>query len=117
MNESFVFDTYALIEIIKGNKNYKIYTNEKIVINNFIFSELCYVLFREGYPNTEKWLGKFMKYIFSVKSDIIKDAMYFRVKNKKQNMSITDCISYFMAKDLGIRFLTGDKEFEKLENV
>lgn len=32
-------------------------------------------------------------------------------------MSMTDCISYFMAKDLEIKFLTGDKEFENLDYV
>ena len=41
--------------------------------------------------------------------------MKFRVMNK--NMSMTDCISYMQAKELGIKFLTGDKEFEDLENV
>ena len=43
--------------------------------------------------------------------------MKFRYNNKKKEMSMTDCISYFMAKELGIKFLTGDKEFENLENV
>jgi len=43
--------------------------------------------------------------------------MEFRVQNIKKDTSITDCISYFMAKNLGIKFLTGDKEFENLENV
>ena len=43
--------------------------------------------------------------------------MNFRYNNKQRNLSSTDCISYFMAKDLGIKFLTGDKEFSNFENV
>ena len=43
--------------------------------------------------------------------------MEFRYKNKKKKLSMTDCISYFQAKELGIKFLTGDKEFQNLENV
>ncbi len=30
---------------------------------------------------------------------------------------MTDCIGYIFAKQLGIKFLTGDKEFENLDNV
>ena len=43
--------------------------------------------------------------------------MEFRVEHKKQNLSMTDCISYIMSKNLGIKFLTGDKQFQNLENV
>ncbi len=114
---SYLFDTYAIIEIIKGNLNYKIYLDEEIIINNFIFAELCYILLREKYPNANIYLDKHSKFIVSVKPALIKEAMLFRFENKSKNLSITDCISYFMAKELGIKFLTGDKEFEKLENV
>ena len=30
---------------------------------------------------------------------------------------MTDCIGYIIAKRLGMKFLTGDKEFEGFENV
>ena len=43
--------------------------------------------------------------------------MEFRVKNIKKDISITDYVGYFMAKNLGVKFLTGDKEFENFENV
>ena len=35
----------------------------------------------------------------------------------KRNVSMTDCVGYILAKQLGIKFLTGDKEFEHLDNV
>ncbi|MCF7910147.1 PIN domain-containing protein [Candidatus Pacearchaeota archaeon] len=113
----FVFDTYALIEIIRGNKNYLPYLEHKMIINNFIFAEICYVFFRNNFPNPEKILSKYTKYLVSIKPDVIRDAMEFRLKNKKKKLSMTDCISYFMARDLGIKFLTGDKEFEDFEGV
>ena len=40
--------------------------------------------------------------------------MEFRLKWKDRKVSMTDCIGYVMAKRLGIKFLTGDKEFEKI---
>ena len=117
MTETFLYDTYAIIEIIKGNKNYENYADEDIVINNFIFAELCWNLIKEGYPNPEEYLEEYTKFIASIKPSLIKKAMVFRYKNKKKNLSMTDCISYFQAEELGIKFLTGDKEFENLENV
>ncbi len=116
-NDTFLFDNYALIEIISGNINYKEYIDKKIIINDFIFAELCYVLTRENYPNSKEYLDRYAKFIIHASPDAIKNAMIFRFVNKKKGMSITDCISYFMAKELGIKFLTGDKEFESLNNV
>ena len=43
--------------------------------------------------------------------------MQFRLSWKDRGVSITDCVGYIMAKKLGIKFLTGDKEFEKLDGV
>ncbi len=43
--------------------------------------------------------------------------MQFRLKWKDRKVSIPDCIGYVMAKNLDIKFLTGDKEFEGLDNV
>jgi len=43
--------------------------------------------------------------------------MTFRALNKKRNLSYVDCIGYIIAKQRNIKFLTGDKEFEYMENV
>ncbi|MBU0466370.1 MAG: PIN domain-containing protein [Nanoarchaeota archaeon] len=113
----YIFDTYAIIEIIRGNPNYKPYLDEGIIINDFIFSELCYNLIKIDYPKKEYYLEKYEEFISQVDPEIIKEAMQFSYKNKKKKMSMTDCVSYVMAKELEIKFLTGDKEFERLNNV
>ena len=117
MTSRYLFDTYAIMEIIEGNKNYKGYLDSDVVINNFIFAELCYVLFRDKDKKAKEHLSKYSKYIISVKPEWIEEAMQFRLKWKDRGVSITDCIGYVMAKKIGIKFLTGDKEFEKMENV
>ncbi len=117
MIDTLLFDTYAIIEIIEGNERFKNYLDKKIIVNEFIFAELCYILIRKNYPNAETYLSKYTKYIIYAHPSIIKNAMEFRFKNKERKMSMTDCISYMQAKELGIKFLTGDKEFEDLENV
>ncbi|MEN9625821.1 MAG: hypothetical protein RL557_149 [archaeon] len=116
-DDIFVFDTYAIVEIIEGNKKYEHYLDKEILINSFIFAEICYFLIRKGYPNADEYLDRYKKFIFDIDSDIIKKAMDFRYRNKHTEMSMTDCISYIQAKELGIRFLTGDKEFENMEHV
>lgn len=116
-DDTYVYDNYALIEIISGNEKYNDYLDKKMIINDFIFAELCYVLKRDNYKNSEKIIERFAEFIVHVNPDVINKAMIFRFSNKDKRMSMTDCISYFMSKDLGIKFLTGDKEFEFRENV
>ena len=117
MTFDYVFDTYALMEIIQGNNSYFPYINSSFVINNFIFAELCYNLFKDKDKNAKQHIAKFAKYIGSVKPEWIEEAMEFRLKWKDRKVSITDCVGYIMAKNLEIKFLTGDKEFEDMENV
>lgn len=117
IENSFVYDTYAIIEIIEGNEKYKEFLDKKIIINSFIFAELCYILIRKKYPNASNCLDKYKEFIVSIDPDLIKEAMIFKYENKKNRLSMTDCISYIMAKELGIKFLTGDKEFEDLDCV
>ena len=117
MRDSFVFDTYALIEILNKNPNYEKFLDKGIIVNEFIFAEYCYTLFKNKVKNAEKYIEEIKPAIVSVSPELIKDAMSFRLDNKKKKMSMTDCISYLMAKEFDIEFLTGDKEFEKLEKV
>lgn len=115
--QKFLFDTYAILEIIDGNPLYLKYIDSEIVINDFIFAELCYKLIREKAPNQDSYLKKHAPFIVHAESEVIKEAMQFRIDNLRKNLSMTDCISYCLANRLGIKFLTGDKEFEGMENV
>ena len=114
----YVFDTYALLEIIAGNPSYAKYLSSEIIINEFIFAELCYKIIRErGIETANFYVDKYKNYISSLNHEIIKEAMLFRVKHKSKNLSAPDCISYVMALKLNIKFLTGDKEFQNMANV
>mgnify|MGYP001614774557 FL=1 len=115
---SYVYDTYALIEIIDGNPNYIKYTEQKIIINEFVLTELCVAFLRKNNKELAfQYVDKFAPFVVSVNKEVIKKAMVFRLNNQKKNLSSTDCIGYFLAKDFEIKFLTGDKEFKNMENV
>ena len=114
----YFFDTYAIIEIIEGNPKYEPYLESDVIINNFTFAELCYNLLKdETLKQPEIYTKKYSKCIMSVNPEWIEEAMKFRINWKDRKVSVPDCIGYVMAKKLDIKFLTGDKEFEKSENV
>ena len=117
MTFDYLFDTYAIMEIIEGNEKYICYLDSDFVINNFIFSELCYNLHKDKDKSARLHLDKYSQHIASVKPEWIEEAMRFRLKWKDRGVSITDCVGYVMASKLGVKFLTGDKEFEKMDNV
>lgn len=117
MTETFLYDTYALVELLNKNPNYKEYADKDIIINDFIFAEFCYQLTKGNEKNKNELLNEVETAMIYPSQETIKKAMEFRYKNKKKKLSMTDCISYFMSKDLGIKFLTGDREFENLDNV
>lgn len=118
MNENvFVYDTYALIEILNRNHSYENYLGKTAIINNFIFAEFCYNLIKDKVKNREDYIEEMKSAVVSVEPETLVKAMEFRYKNKKRKLSMTDCVSYIMARELGVKFLTGDKEFENLEGV
>ena len=116
-NETFLYDTYALIELLNKNKYYENYADKDIVINEFIYAEFCYQMHVLNVVNPQQYLDEVKPAVIKPTLETIKKAMDFRYKNKKNKMSMTDCVSYIMAQELEIKFLTGDKEFENLENV
>ena len=117
--KTFFFDTYALYEIIEGGKNYKKYTkNIAIVTTKLNLMELFYgLLIRYDEKTANNFYEKFLSYCTGIEDNIIKKAMIFRALNKKRNLSYVDYIGYILAKQRNVKFLTGDKEFENMDNV
>ena len=75
MTSKYLFDTYAIIEILKGRPSYSLFVDSECVINNFIFAELCYNLFLIKEHNAKDYINKYSKFISSVNPDWIKEAM------------------------------------------
>ncbi len=112
------FDSYAFFEILKGNKNYKKYGALGIVTTKLNMFELYFGVLREtDVEEAEKVIQKYFTFVVDFDEDVIKEAAKLKILLNKRNVSMTDCIGYCLAKQLGIKFLTGDKQFEKMENV
>lgn len=116
--EIFFFDSYAIAEIIKGNGNYLKYASSIIIITKLNLFEIYYGILRDGTEyDADLFIEKYKKYVIDYSEDVIKDAARLKFEHRKRNLSMADCVGYCVAKKWGVKFLTGDKEFEHMENV
>lgn len=117
--ENYFFDTYALYEIVEGNPNYARFTKGVgLVTTRLNLMEFYYAMLKEyGRETADKYYGFFVEYAVEVDDETIKQAMVFKWLNKSKRLSYVDCVGYMLAKKRGIKFLTGDKEFEDMEQV
>ncbi len=118
MTEAFLLDTYALVEIIKGNKNYTRYLDGRLATTRLNLMELYYSLLRDFDVSTaNKFYGFFLQFVLEIEDDVIKEAMVFKLANRQEKLSYVDCVGYIMSLSHGIKFLTGDQKFNRKDNV
>ena len=117
--KTYFFDTYAFYEIINGNPAYKNYEKEIAIITSKLnLMELHYgMLLLHGKEKADEYYEKFLEFTVEIEDEIIKMANYFRAEYRKRKLSYVDCIGYTIAKLRNIKFLTGDMQFQDLENV
>src|SRR3989338_3124770 len=118
--EIYFFDSYALVEIIKGSESYKAYKDKKIITTLLNLMELHYSVMRDlGMEKAVKFFEELKEFTIEFSETDILNANYFRYKQNKtgKNISYIDALGYVISLKKGIKFLTGDNEFEQLENV
>ncbi len=115
---TFFFDSYALVELYEGNQNYAKFEDIKAVTSYFNIYETYYIL-RKKYPerDLEEYLKQLKRISINLKFSWITKAVEFRLEHRKNEFSYADCLGYVMAKDLNIKFLTGDNQFKTMPNV
>ena len=119
----YFFDTYALQEVEEGNENYAAYSGELgIVTTKLNLMELYHNYFKlNGVDAAELSFEHFKDFCLDISDDVFKEGAIMRAQlkkeSKKSNVSYVDCIGYVIAKKLKIKFLTGDREFEGMDNV
>ena len=113
------FDSYALIEIYQGNEKFDRYKKVKIITSYFHIYETYYSLIRNGYKELEikEFFDHLKKFCIQLDFKWIPEAVNFRLKYKSKDLSYADCLGYIISKNMNVKFLTGDKEFESIQNV
>lgn len=113
-------DTYSIIEIDKGNPNYKNYILEPVnaitTIFNLIEVYFIYIKIHEE-KDADRIYDIAKPMVVPIDDSIIKSAMNFKLAHHKKRYSIADCIGYVTALKFEAKFLTGDYAFKGLENV
>jgi predicted nucleic acid-binding protein len=118
MNETLFFDTYAIIEIIKGNANYDKYKECGKITSMLNLLELYYALLKDyGEKTAAEYFDIFLPFIIPYNEETIKHAAKFRFKNIKNKFSYIDSLGYIIALENSVKFLTGDPHFEGMPNV
>lgn len=119
MVKKFYFDTYASIEISKGNPRYEPYKEGiKVILNNLNLLEFTYFLIREGKANYVKEIfNNFSKFNVDYDEETLIKSAEMKFKFSKDKLSFIDCIGYNLAKKNNAKFLTGDEKFKHKENV
>lgn len=116
--EIYFLDTYALVEIVYGNENYLRFKKAKCLVTIFNLMELHYRLLQDhGDEQAREKTVQFSKWLFRFEILDIFEANLFRRANLAKKLSFTDCLGYIISKNKKIRFVTGDKQFENMDNV
>ncbi len=116
--DSYFFDSYAIMEIVKENPDYSNYADSNIVLTKLNIFEIFYnILIQQGEEKASEIVEEIFPYAIDFTLEDIKEAAKMKLKFKERKLSMTDCIGYILAKRIGTKFLTGDKEFKDLDNV
>lgn len=116
MSKLYFFDTYAFIEVIRGNTAYVRFEDENIMTSIFNLAELNYILKKEmPYERADAYIAQYEQLLMDVTVQDVKKAMTLKSKHRK--LSIPDSIGYTMAQNYGAVFVTGDSDFTGFKNV
>jgi predicted nucleic acid-binding protein len=115
----YFFDTYAIIEYLKGNKQYRKYFKKDLGITTKLNLMELYYSYIDNEDFADEVYNSYLSIAVEITDDQIKKAMRLRkdLKDKRLDISYVDAIGYHLSFEMGIRFLTGDREFSSLPNV
>jgi uncharacterized protein len=118
MDVGYFLDSYAIYEMLDGNRAYEGYSSNENRTSIMNVAEIYYRILLDSDESVadEKTIPLF-PFVVPIKSLTVKTAMIFRLKNKKKKFSYADCLGYALAKEHGLKFLTGDIQFKGLPNV
>jgi len=97
---------------------YFLQIHHMLITTKFNLVELYYHFLHDYNKDVaDKYFEVYSKILVPITNSCIKTAMEFKLKYKKEKVSYVDCIGHALAKELGIKFLTGDQKFKDKENV
>ena len=112
------FDTYAIIEVTKGNESYEKFKDLIIITSVLNVGEMYQITLRKhGKDEADEWYKNSNLELLEISPEVIIRAIYFRFINKIRNISLVDAVGYILSLKHNLKFLTGDNQFRDLPNV
>ena len=113
------YDTYTLYAIATGEESYKDFVKGFSIITTLMnLYELYYVLIKDNRKDLAKeFFNHLINNCVDIKPDDVKGAAELRFEEIRRKLSYLDCLGYIVAKNRGVKFLTGDAGFDGLSNV
>ena len=92
--------------------------NQDFVITDLTMAEFYSILYRQNEEIAAlEWNHKLHAYCRAVSKEILIKSLKYRIDNKKENLSIFDCVGYIYALENNMKFVTGDSAFRNKEGV
>lgn len=114
----YFFDSYAIIALAESDIAYDKYQGIEIVTIVLNVGEIYQIVLRkQGKEPADTWFKKINFKLLEITPEIIVEAVYFRHLHKKDDISLPDAVGYILSLKHNLKFLTGDKQFEKMPNV
>lgn len=114
----YFFDSYAIIELLRGNPQYLPYGEEAVTITFLNLMEVVHSVVMEfGEKKGKEIYEKFRGCVQEVDWPIVLQMTQLKQKLQRRNVSYADCLGYAFAQQKEMLFLTGDKEFKDLPGV
>jgi len=118
---SFFADSYAIIEILKGNEHYRRYLAATQVTTEFNICEVAFAVCRD-YPEKARDIMEQVRTIITLIPTTDEDycsaaGLRRTTTGEGKKLSTIDCVGYSVARRLAIPFLTGDREFQDIKGV
>ena len=115
---TYFFDSYAIMELAESSPPYDKYQGIEITTSVLNIGEIYQIILRkQGKEPADEWFKKINFKMLEITPEIIVDAVLFRHKNRKNDVSLPDAVGYKLSLKHNLKFLTGDRQFEKMPNV
>ena len=115
---TYFFDSYAIVELSESSPSYDKYQEFEIIASVLNIGEIYQTILRKkGKEAADDWFKKTNFKLLEITPEIIIEAVNFRHSNKKNDFSLPDAAGYKLSLKHNLKFLTGDRQFENLENV
>lgn len=114
----FFFDTYALVSLLEGDPAYRPYRALPVYTHDFQLFELFTAILRDDPTARPLEAANALRpnLLPHAREDLLVASIY-KLARSRDRVSYADSLGYILARGHRLRFLTGDRKFEGIENV